>query len=663
MWEAGVFFLLISLLFFFLFHTFNTYKWRWLWGAGVFLFLLSIGIFMTAFHSENITVKESGKAYVYVGTVFKKPREKAKSILCTVRLELRRDSAISHSDNHKILLYLPKDSVSRKVDIGDRLVFYSKISAPHNNGNPDEFDYSGFLFHKGIGGTAYVSARDWKLLSHRAAFGFRKIASDCREKILRIYNKLGFENDEFAVLSALTLGYKDELSEDVRQAYSISGVSHLLALSGLHVGLLFVLLDFLLAWMNKNKLSRLFKQLIIIGSLWLFAFMTGLPSSVIRSVGMFSLLAISGIFGGRSVTLNTLAVAAFFMLIFDPFYLYDVSFQLSFLSVAGIVIIQPWLYKKIKTENRVLRYLWGMATVSIAAQISTAPLVIYYFSSFPVHFIWTNLLAIPLVTLILYVSIVMLISGFCFWCQALIALILLELVRLLNVFTSFVEKLPAASINNIRFVETDVFFVYLLIVFGVFYLFYRKRKILLMALSSLLILCVFHVKESFLADNRPFIIFYNNRSCPSVHFVCSTKRSYLLSTQNDSVIEKLNYATERFWRKRQITTPFILPREYENIEIYNHGGITGFGNKTVCLLADDRWRNKESEKLFPVDYLYVCNGYKGRITYLTKLFKVRKVVLDSSLPEYRLIALKEECSMLGLDFISISEKGSYRIDL
>lgn len=655
--------LAISVLFFLFFYLIKKYAGRWLWGAAVIWLLFFLGIFITANRVERTLLKSPGGAHAFVAYVSEQPQEKPKSILCTLHVVEYVDSVGSHAVDHKVLLYLSKDSLSQKVCWGDKLLFCSKILQPRNNGNPQEFDYARYLSRRGVSGIAFASSDEWKWLSHEKTFDLRQKAFLCRKAIMDIYRYLGFVADNFSVLSALTIGYKDELSEEIRQAYSTSGVSHVLALSGLHIGLLYVLLDFLLGWANRYKGLRVTKQFFIILSLWTFAFIAGLSPSVVRSVSMFSLVAFSGLFGRRSVSLNTLAVAAFFMLLYNPFYLFDIGFQLSFLSVAGIVIIQPWLYHKLNIENRFLKYLWGMITVSIAAQIVTTPLVMYYFSSFPLHFLWANLLVIPLVTLALYIAVVMLLLGFFAPLQAFIASVLDGILDLLNILVSFVEHLPVSSIENIRFTQTDVLGFYLLIILSVSYWVHHRREVLVAILSFLFILSVFHLRETFACEIKPSILFYNSRSCPSVHFISSKDTSYLLSARKDSVIEKLKYAADRFWMMQRISVPLVLPPDYEDTGIYNYEGITCFAGKTVCLVNDDHWKNKVAKKPLLIDYLYVCGGYSGEIGSLTKLFVIRKVVLDSSLSDYRLALLKAECHRLGLDFISISEKGSYHIDL
>ena len=209
----------------------------------------------------------------------------------------------------------------------------------------------------------------------------KSIASSCRRRMISLYQKLGFSGDELAVLSALTIGDKTELSDSVRESYSVAGASHILALSGLHIGLLYTLLFFILKPIaRRGNIGRAIRSVLLLILLWAFAFFTGLSPSVVRSVSMFSILAMADMVGRQPLSLNTLAAAAWLMLFCNPAWLFDVGFQLSFLAVASILLIQKPIYHLITVKGRIGKYIWGLMSVSVAAQIGTAPLVMFYFS-------------------------------------------------------------------------------------------------------------------------------------------------------------------------------------------------------------------------------------------------------------------------------------------
>jgi competence protein ComEC len=294
---------------------------------------------------------------------------------------------------------------------------------------------------------------------------------------LAYYRKLGFEGDTFAVLAALTSGYTVELPEELRGSFSASGVSHVLAVSGLHAGLIYMLLLGLLTvvplWMRGRKAAQC---LLVIGLLWAFAFFTGLSPSVVRAAIMFSLLAVSSISGWRTNALNSLAAAAMGMLVYNPCLLYEVSFQLSFVSVSAILIIQPWLQAKWTVNNPVMRKIWSLTTVSLAAQIGVLPLILFYFGSFPVYFLPANLLIVPLVTLIMYVAVAMLAVSFLPFAPELPAYLLKFLIGLLNGMTRRIGELPFATIDNIEVSATGVLLYYVILLCIVGYVLKSSQK-------------------------------------------------------------------------------------------------------------------------------------------------------------------------------------------
>lgn len=636
---------------------------RWLFGAGFYFLFFTMGVLLTEYHLDKTGYHWEENKGFYRVQLTDKPTEKEKTILCPIVVQTKQDSTGDVFINKRIVLYLTKNSLSKKLHRGDNLLLYTQIKSPQNNGNPEEFDYASYLIHQGVSGTAFAYTDNWKLIGRESSPSLKQKALDCRESMLVLFKKIGFKGDEYTVLSALVLGYQEELSDEIKESYSISGASHVLSLSGLHIGFLYVLLAFVLGRTDNRKRTLLFKQIVIILAMWSFAFITGLLSPVVRSVIMFSLMALAKATGGRPVTLNTLAVAAFLMLCYNPFYLYDVSFQLSFVAMASILIIQPWLYDKIKVENKILKYIWGLMSVSLAAQIGTSPIVIYYFSRFSTHFLLTNLLVIPLVSIIMYLAVIMLVFTFLPLIQHYLALLLMYSIQLLNGITEGVEHLPFSSINHIWLCSADVLGFYLILTFGAMYLVRRNRKSLLVSLCLLLGLCSYHAIHNYNQQRISSIIFYNTRNYPAVHFIESRQESYLVAAQSSKSVDKLRNITERFWNKLNLDTPVTVEVDYNKNSFWKRKDVMSFHGQTVCMIKDDNWRNKEAGNPLTIDYLYLCKGYSGRLAWLMNLFTVKKVILDSSLGDYRRETFEGECKELGLDYISLSEKGSFFIRL
>lgn len=644
-----------TLLFFILHFVVGRHSFRWLFGASVYLFFFALGIGITVVRLSQVHCKwEKDKAF-YEVQITDVPQEKSKSIACPV--------IVLSPINKKALLYFLKDSLSKELKCGDKLLLYATIISPVNRHNPETFDYASYLLRKGISGTGFVGSGNWQRIGGASSVSLRQKAAVYREKVIEHYRNLGFEGKELSVLSALTLGDKEELSQEVKDAYSTSGVSHLLALSGLHIGIICTLFAGLLFLTTRLRVLFIIVHLFVIALLWGYACFTGLSPSVIRSVTMFTLLILAKMGRTKGITLNTLAVAAFLMLLWNPFYLFDVSFQLSFVSVASILILQPFLYRQIKVENRVGKYVWGLLTVTMAAQIGTCPIVMYYFSGFPVYFLLTNLFAVPWVFVIMYATVLMLVLGFVPFIQVYVAGVIGWMIKAMNECMAYVSNLPYSSIGHIWIAPIDMVIFYSVIALLALYVVRKYRRAVIYAGAAILFLCLYHTNRLLSNETGASIIFYDNHACPAIHFVESPKISYLLSLGDKEETERMQNSYQRYWDSRQMDTPQLLTPNKDIGGVWKDDNMVYFRGKTVCILSDNRWRNKMVDRPLFIDYLYVCRGFKGRLATLAPLFETKKVILDSSLSAYRHAELKDECRLLGVDFISISEKGSLHIGL
>lgn len=640
-------------------------NFRWLYGSTVYLFFFAVGFGLMSGQLAQTDYNFSDKSSVYKVRLQEKPEMKERSVLCRAVLleEFQEDSAAVVSSHNKLfLLYFPKDSLVTALRCGDELLVHTRLTPPANNGNPDEFDYVRYLKRKGGSGTAYVAANHWEVVGHHASRTIGEIALEYREKVVSLYCKLGFKGDELGVLSALTVGDKEELGNDIVETYSVAGASHVLALSGLHIGLLYGLFWFILCpfWKRWRALKP-FLLLVIILLLWSFAFLTGLSSSVVRSVIMFSLLALAGLQPEKPLTLNTLAATAFLMLLYKPVWLFDVGFQLSFSAVAAILLVQPRLYALWKVENRFLRYIWGLLTVSVAAQLGTAPLVILYFSRFSTHFLLTNLWVIPMVSLILYSAVLLLLlTPFPFLQQG-YAWVVEMLIRTQNAVLQWIEGLPLSSIDGIWMDVWEVLLLYLFIGMTYYYLTRPTVRKVYFSLFALLLLVSYHSITMIFDAPRQSIVFYNVRGCPAVHCMTDGSRSWLACADSLPDFSRLNRVLSPHWNRMHLKTPRLVSGDYSAPGFSVRNQIITYAGKRICFLHDARWQNMSSAHPISIDYLHISKGYKGGINELTPLFSIGRVVLDASLPGYYQERIINDCIRLGISYLSLSEKGSFRI--
>ena len=653
----------------FLFYFSERYSWRWCFGVSLSLFCLAGGWLSVNLQLKTAAETEFPKEEaVYRLRVNDFPEVRERTFLCRVWLKERHDSLGIHPVNKQAILYFQRDSLSSRLQMGEELWVRSRISPPVSARNFDEFDYARYLIRKGISGTGFVASGHWRFSECRKenegiATVLYRLAASYRTQIENLYRRLGIEGDELAVLSALTLGDKTDLSESVRESYSVAGVSHVLALSGLHIGLLYALAFFLLRpLLLGGQSGRVLRSLLLILLLWLFAFFTGLSPSVVRSAAMFSIWALADLCGRQSFSLNTLALTAWLMLLVRPVWLFDVGFQLSFAAVLSILLFQPFLYRLCPVRHRAGTYLWGLVSVSVAAQLGTAPLVLFYFSRFSTHFLLTNLLVVPLVTLILYAAVVLLLLTPMSGLQAVAAVGLEKMLRMLNLLVRWVEQLPYASVDGIWLYPLEVAGCYL--VLGAFfcYLCHRRYARLVTALVLLAAWGAVHSFAVWTDRPRTSIVFYNVRGCPAVHCIESSGHSCIQYADSLSNRQRLRQTAANYWHHCHLYPPAEGSRDSVGQHFFRRQQLICWHGQRVCMVTDNRWKQQRTDDgaVCRVDYLYICKGYTGQLAALTRLFLPGCVILDSSLSDYRRKRLKEECQQNHLHFISLSDEGSVR---
>ena len=667
LWGVSVSIFLLILAF--LFHFCEHYSQRWCFGAVLTVLCFAGGWTGITWQLRQTQYTFPDDDVIYRALITDIPQPRERTSLCRVLVKEYYDSIGSHPVERKAILYLKQDSAAVCLKSGDELLVSTRISPPANQKNFDEFDYARYLMRRGISGTGYVAAGKWITLRSVQTNGtihlrLRCLADSYREKVIALYRQLGFTGDELAVLSALTIGDKTELSESVRESYSIAGASHILALSGLHIGLLYAFLFFILRPVaRKGRTGRCVRSVSLLVLLWAFAFFTGLSPSVVRSVTMFSILALADVFGRQPFSLNTLAVTAWLMLLCNPAGLFDVGFQLSFLAVASILLIQRPVYRLFAVRNRVGKSIWGLMSVSIAAQIGTAPLVMFYFSRFSVHFLLTNLLVIPLITIILYAAIFMLLLTPFPWLQIWAVVGVRKLLEGLNLFVRWVEQLPCSSVDGIWLYQLEVCGIYVFLFGAVCYCLHRRLRNLLFCLLSVLLLSIYHVTMVWIDRPQRGLAFYNVRGCPAVHCIESSGDSWISYADTLPNKKALERVTANYWKRRHFLPPTEITSDCRTDVFSRQRQLVSFHGCNICIVNDNHWqtlRNKSTTPTLYIDYLYLCKGYDGRLKELTKFFLPGCIIFDASLSEYRRDCFKEECKEYGLRFISLSEEGSVR---
>ena len=410
-----------------------------------------LGWLLTARQKESLQVQWPEEEVKYEAVVLSEPQEKPKTMAVDIMLV---------KSGQKLKGYFYKDERSRGLRIGDGLCIQSRIKET-SDWHRGSFDYRRYLEIHGFTGSTFVSSWKWQKVRvsleglsrlERTKLYFLKL----RSRLLQRLTVDESSGDQYAVVAAMALGDKSALTKDLREVYAVTGASHVLALSGLHLGIIYTLLSLLIVGRRWQMVS----QMLIVLCIWAFVFLVGMSTSVVRSATMLTVYALLSLGYRDKMTVNTLAFTAIVMLMVHPLSLYDVGFQMSFMAVLAILVFMPLLESLFPREyllsHQTLRWLWSMVAVSVSAQIGVAPLIAYYFGRFSTFFLLTNFIVIPAATLILWLSPVVLLFPS-------LAYLLLYIVKCLNTVLGQMAAWPGASIEALHPTVLQTVMIYVVI--------------------------------------------------------------------------------------------------------------------------------------------------------------------------------------------------------
>ena len=432
-WTAGLALLVVAVA-----VTMLLRKWARWQTAGIMACMVLLGMTLGARRQQVMDATQPGKDSVMEVVVFGEP------MLWLAKDSTKKDvvavDVLTAQQHRKLRLRFNRDERSEQISIGQGLLartYYNKV-----------IDWR------------------WREVSLQGLSRLERVqlrALLWRHQLLERYRQWGMEGDTYAVLAAMTLGDKSALGRDIRMMYSKVGASHILALSGMHLMVIYAMITLLIG----SRRFRIITQVVTVLAIWAFALLVGLAPSVVRAAAMVTTYSLLSLGYRERMSLNTLAFVAIVMLIVNPLALYDVGFQLSFMAVLAILLLNPLMQQvvppHIQIEHRWLSMLWGVTTISFAAQIGTAPLVAYYFGQLPTYFLLTNFIVIPLATVILYLALLCMAVSFWPWAVSWMTKVLAAVVELMNSVLGWIAQLPYCSISGLHPSVTQVALVYVVI--------------------------------------------------------------------------------------------------------------------------------------------------------------------------------------------------------
>ncbi|MFT5822770.1 MAG: competence protein ComEC [Crocinitomix sp.] len=534
---------------------------------GIFL----VGIQANRWHADYFANAINDKNDLFQIEVIEVPEEKENSVKCFANV-----TAVNGQKTiGKTLIYLEKTDRSLTLRYGDVLCLKGNFSDVRPNGNPMEFDYSRYLRIHNVTHQSYVRDTEWEKVTHFGNAFFTWIYG-VREYLGGVLDKSGMNGSNLMVARALILGEKASLDRETLRTFSSAGAMHVLAVSGLHVGIVMLIFSFLLKPVKRLPNGRILFIVLVVICIWFYALITGMSSSVLRAAVMFSFVIIGKELERESSVYQSIMVSAFLLVLIEPLIIFQVGFQLSYLAVLGIVFLQPKIYNLFYTKYFLLDKVWQISSVSIAAQLATFPLGLYYFHQFPNFFMLSNLIVIPLAFAILIAGIVYFtffwIPGIGYACFLLVD----GLLTILNAGVRWVEQLPHSIYWGVSIHWFEVFCLYLIIVLGAISFINRKAKWLIISLSLSVLLLVFNVAEKQYINATNQLVIYNVNKATAVDLFYGGKNVFIADQKLIEDDDKLLFHVKHNWFYRSGNE-----YAYKTVQLNDSLQLLSFQNKTL----------------------------------------------------------------------------------
>lgn len=513
------------------------YSSRWILGVYYSFVVFFSGLLCAGYYNYDEVKSEQNESYYYA-QLLDHPDEKEK----TVKLLLYVYSFNESQPDYKLIAYAQKDSLLNTLEVGDFILFYGKPNAISGSKNPATFNYANYLARKSIYHQLYLPKGSWQKVNHSKGFMPIIWAKKLQRSIRNLFNQYVTHPSAKAILFALVLGDKTELDDELSADFAVAGAMHVLAVSGLHVGIIYKVLEGLLLLLLAGKSKVRFRAILLIVSLWVYAFVTGLSPSVLRAVLMFTFIIAAKARENSPNFYNTLAASAFVILISWPNYIYHVGFQLSYSAVIAIVSIFPLLYRFVATKYKVVNWATSLVIVSIAAQIGTAPFAIYYFHQFPTYFIFTNLIAIPAAFVLLSGGLLLIPLHFVSIDLAkFIGLIIDWLGEVLGTLISWISALPYANIDELWISHLQLILLYISLGFIVYSCSNLWKKGIFYSGIMISITLISFISSKYFLDRQKVVVLYSVQDTIVVGFINGKEAYIYCSTDSTNHTPDWNY--------------------------------------------------------------------------------------------------------------------------
>ncbi|MBA2500712.1 MAG: ComEC/Rec2 family competence protein [Chitinophagaceae bacterium] len=652
--SAGIFSVALFLL-----PLFKKYQSGWLAGLFISLVFASFGALLVRTQDIRNNPDWLGNHYepgqLMVLSLQEDPVQKKKSYKAVASVRWIKQGDTLKKITGDVIIYFQKDTVITNYKYGQQLIIQKELQPIKNSGNPGAFDYKRFCLFEDITHQVYLKSNEFVVLPDKDTRWFKEFLINTRQKVINILRRNIKGEKETGLAEALLIGYKDDLDKNLVQAYTRTGVVHVIAISGLHLGMIYLILVSLLKPLKKNKKSKWLVPIIIISFLWLFSLLAGAQPSVLRSALMFTCIVLGENLSRKTSIYNTLALSAFILLCINPFYLWDVGFQLSYAAVLSIVIFMQPVYKSIYIKNKLLDGFWKLNSVTISAQILTLPVSVYHFHQFPNLFLLSNFVTVPLSGLILYGEILLCALSFMPIAANAIGNILTVLIKLMNGYIEKIDAIPFSLWDGLQISLTQAALMVVIIAAASYWLFYKNKKAFTISCLGLMLFFLLHAMSYYHAKNQEKLIIYNVPGYPAIDFIKGQKAFF---TGHEALLR--DEFIHNFHLKPSRTYNRINEAMYD-ISQHHSNKFFEYGNKKI-LLVNSGIKNLDTTFRLPVDLMIISGKPYLDMDIILKAFSIRQIVMDGSVPAYAIERWKPFLDHQKIPYHSVAEKGAFEVN-
>lgn len=642
-------------------HIVVRYRWRNLQGIGIQLLLLGAGSLLVWKQDERNRPDWYGRYYLpadgLLVQIDEPPVEKNRTYKAEVKvLELIRNGK-QQSCRGRLLVYITKDSAPVQLHYGDRLLLNASLQPIKNSGNPGAFNYKRYSAFHGLHHTAFLQQENYRVTGTGQGNVFRGFIYRARDGILAILREhLQEGKDRLGIAEALLIGYTQDLDKDLVQAYSNTGVVHVIAISGMHLGLIYILLLGIFKRIPYLKRAKWIQLLLTLAVLWLFSLLTGASASVLRAAVMFSCIGTGKLLLRQANVYNSLAASAFILLCYDPFYLWDVGFQLSYLAVIGILLFQSPLYHLFYIKNKWVSKVWELMAVSLSAQVFTFPVCLYYFHQFPNFFLLSNLLVVPLSGLILYTEILLLLVAWIPVLAGRVGLLCSLLVDGMNRFVRWVNAFPFAVWDGIPATVLSTWLLYAVMISVAVSVLQKKKKWVMVSLFFMAGFCAVHCHYHWRTAQQRKLLVYQVPRYQAIDFI-EGNRYYFSgdsALQNDGLLKQFHLRPGRIDLQTH-PSPGGLP------SLSSYGKFYCFAGKRIAVI-DTALHWQPLPGRIRIDLLIISKNPRLHLSEIIALFDCGLIVVDASNSKKKTGRWEQEARILQVPFYNIVANGAFEYD-